>query len=83
MMIWTIKLHGCTVFLELKRAGVGGLHDFFSEINFLVVSYRGDRYLSDAFGPIQRILFLAEVISHQRSAPMSNYIVRAIFNHLS
>ena len=29
----------------------GGLHEIFSEIDFLVVSDRGDRYLSDAFGP--------------------------------
>ena len=26
----------------------------FSEINFLVVSDRGDRYLSDAFGPVEK-----------------------------
>ena len=56
---------------------------FFSEIDFLVVSYRGDRYLSDAFGPIKKILFLAEVTTGQRSAPMGYYIARAIFNRLS
>ena len=37
--------------------GRGGVFiDFFSEINFLVVSDRGDRYLSDAFGPMKKIV---------------------------
>ena len=31
----------------------GGLLENFSEIDFLVVSSRGDRYLSYAFGPIE------------------------------
>ena len=38
-----------------KGAGVGGLHDFFSEIEFLAVSDRGDRYLSESFGPMKNI----------------------------
>ena len=38
---------------ELKGAG-GGLQEFFSEIDFLVVSDRGDWYLSDAFGPMKK-----------------------------
>ena len=28
--------------------------EIFSEIDFLVASYRGDRYLSDAFGPMKK-----------------------------
>ena len=32
----------------------GGLHENFSEIDFLVVPYRGDQYLSDAFGPMKK-----------------------------
>ena len=34
--------------------GPGGLHEKFSETNFLVVSDRGDQYLSDAFGPMKK-----------------------------
>ena len=30
------------------------LHEIFSEIDFLVVSYRGGRYLSDAFDPMKK-----------------------------
>ena len=56
-------------------------YKFFSEIDFLAVSARGDRYLSDAFG-LMKILFLGEVIADQRSAPMCNYIARAIFNRV-
>ena len=38
-----------------RRPGGGGVFKFFfSEIEFLVVSYRGDRYLSDAFGPMKK-----------------------------
>ena len=36
--------------------GPEGLHEIFSEIDFLLVSYRGDEYLSDAFGPIKNIV---------------------------
>ena len=32
----------------------GGLHEIFSEIDFLVVSDRGDRYLSEAFSPLKK-----------------------------
>ena len=34
--------------------GAGGLQINFSEIDFLVVSYRGDRYLSDASDPMKK-----------------------------
>ena len=36
------------------RGPGGGSSWIFSEINFLVVSYKGDRYLSDAFGPMKK-----------------------------
>ena len=36
--------------------GQGGLHENFAEIDLLVVSDRGDRYLSDAFGPVKNIV---------------------------
>ena len=39
--------------VSVKGAG-GGLHEKFSEIDFLVVMYRGDRYLTDAFGPMKK-----------------------------
>ena len=32
----------------------GGLYENFLVIDFLVVSSRGDRYLSDAFGPLEK-----------------------------
>ena len=40
----------------VKAAGGrgGGLHENFSEIDFLVVSYREDWYLSDAFDPMKK-----------------------------
>ena len=41
--------------MDLKGAG-GVFMKNFSEIDFLVVSYRGDQYLSDAFGPIKNIV---------------------------
>ena len=34
--------------------GQGGLHEKFSELDFLVVSDRGDQYLSDVFSPIKK-----------------------------
>ena len=37
----------------VKGAG-GGLHEYFSEIDFLVVSDRGDQYLSNAFVPMAK-----------------------------
>ena len=40
---------------EVKGAGEG-LHENFAEIDFLVVSDRGYRYLSDAFGPMKNIV---------------------------
>ena len=52
-------------------------HGKFSEIDFLFVSYRGDRYLSDAFGPMKNI------VPSRRSGPMCNSIAHAIFNCLS
>ena len=36
------------------KIGGGGLHENFSEIEFFVVSYREDQYLSDAFGPMKK-----------------------------
>ena len=34
--------------------GGGGFHEHFLEIDFLVVADRGDQYLSDAFGPMEK-----------------------------
>ena len=34
--------------------GHGGLHEIFSEIDFLIVYDRGDLYLSDAFGLMKK-----------------------------
>ena len=39
----------------LKGAGGGVFHEIFAEIDFLVFSYRGDQYLSDAFGLMKNI----------------------------
>ena len=44
---------------------------FFQQIDFLVISYRGERCLSDVFGPMEKILSLAEVIAGQRSTPVA------------
>ena len=33
-----------------------GTEGYFSEIGFLIVSDRGDQYLSDAFGPMKNIV---------------------------
>ena len=58
------KARGIISFHTFK--GTGGLHENFSEIDFLVVpDYRGDR--SDAFGPMKKLLFLAEIIATYRS----------------
>ena len=51
LLVYTWRIPG-----QPDRAGYvkGGLHKFFSEIDFLVVSDRGDWYLSDAFGPMKK-----------------------------
>ena len=46
LKVWTL------VGVPIK--GAGGLHEIFSEIDFLVVSDREDWYLSDAFGPMKK-----------------------------
>ena len=51
------NLKNCTIgpvvgITPLRRPG--GLHENISEIDFLIVSDRGDRYLSDAFGPMKK-----------------------------
>ena len=66
--LWA-KLGGHAQF-KLRSAGV--LHENFAEIGFLVVSDRGDRYLSDAF--------LAKVKTTLRLALQCNCIACAIFN---
>ena len=44
------------IIIILRRQGGGGLHENFAEIDFMVVSDRGDRYLSDVFGPMKNIV---------------------------
>ena len=39
---------------KFKEAGGGVFMNLFSEIDFFVVFNRGDRYLSDAFGPMKK-----------------------------
>ena len=48
----TIKLDICPI-SQIKGAG-GGLHENFSEIDFLIVSDRGDEYLTAAFCPMEK-----------------------------
>ena len=61
--------------IPFKRAG--GLHKNYSEIDFLIVSDRGDWYISH-----RKILLLAEreVIACRKSALQCNCIASAIFN---
>ena len=40
--------------LEYIKGARGVFMIFFSEIDFLIVSDRGDQYLSDAFGPMKK-----------------------------
>ena len=58
----------------------GGLNQNSLEIDFIVVSDKGEWYLSGCFWSHGKILFLAEIIAGQRSALMSNFIAQAIFN---
>ena len=53
-----IQLKQCRVF-DIHLRGPdrgGGLHENISEIDFLAVSDRGDRHLSDVFDPVEKIL---------------------------
>ena len=63
--------------IPFKRAG--GLHKNYSEIDFLIVSDRGDWYISH-----RKILLLAEreVIACRKSALQCNCIASAIFNRM-
>ena len=58
-------------------------HKFFSEIDFLIVPDRGDRYIyTRCFWSHEKMLFVAEVITAWRSALQCNCIARVIFNHV-
>ena len=61
------KLYGFYGLDEIFKGTGGSLLENILEIDFLVVSDRGDRYLSDAFGPMKK-MFLTEVITGWRSA---------------
>ena len=50
MGIWSVSEQD----RDLIQGGREGLHENYAEIDFLVVSDRGDRYLSDAFGPMKK-----------------------------
>ena len=52
------NIKSCLGFIKLPKllrgpGEGGGLHENFTEIDFLVVSYRRDQYLSDVFGPMK------------------------------
>ena len=64
----------------LKLKGARSLYQNSLEINFTVVSNEGELNLPAAFAPMEKILFLAEIIASQRSALMCNCIAPAIFN---
>lgn len=74
-MLMFINLIKLLLAIKIKEGGVGGLHEIFVEIDFLVVFYKGDKYLSDDFGPISW-----KNIDRSRSYRQSK--VNAIFNHL-
>ena len=40
--------------MGLRGPGPGELHENCTEIDFLIGSDRGDQYLSDAFGPMEK-----------------------------
>ena len=62
--------------------GDRGVFIFFSsEIDVLVVSDKGDLYISDAFGPVKNIV-LDNVITTWMSALQCNCIAREIFNRM-
>ena len=69
--------------LSIKELrGPGGLHQNFLEIDFIVVSDGGGVICIKCFWSHRKILFLAEIIAGQRSALMSNFIARLIFNRV-
>ena len=64
---------------------MGGLHENFSEINFLVGELLETIDIYQMLSVLWKNIvpnFLAEVIDGQRSAPVCNYILRTIFNQL-
>ena len=49
-----LKRYWYTPYMEPIKGAGGGLHENFSEIDFLIVSDRGDEYLTAAFCPMEK-----------------------------
>ena len=57
----------------------GGLHKNFQKIDFLFVSHRGDRYLSDTFGPTKKIV---PSRSYNQLEVSTTIVLRTIYNYV-